>query len=118
MAGKSGEKLKFFPFEQDTLTLTCGSKIRSKFLNLLPFSRYFQNVIFSKSKMAAKSDNNFNFSPRHRILLYYPMGQKFARNRSISYYSLDIFNVLLSAKIQDGHLKWRKYSPLNRIFFY
>ena len=32
--------------------------------------------------MAAKSGENGNFSPLHRILLYYPMGQKFARNHS------------------------------------
>ena len=40
-----------------------------------------------KSKMAAKSDKNWNFSPLHRILLYYPVGKIFARNRSISYQS-------------------------------
>ena len=31
-----------------------------------------------KSKMAAKSGENQNFSPFHRTLLYYPVGQKFA----------------------------------------
>ena len=36
-----------------------------------------------KSKMAAKSGENRNFSLSHRILLYYPAGRKFARNRSI-----------------------------------
>ena len=40
------------------------------------------------------------FSPRHRILLYYLVGKKFAQNRSISYHFEDIFNVLFSAKIQ------------------
>ena len=33
-------KLKFFPFAQDTLIPPCGSKIRSKSLYLLRFSRY------------------------------------------------------------------------------
>ena len=37
-----------------------------------------------KSKMAAKSSVNWNFFPWHRTLLYYPAGQKFAQNRSIS----------------------------------
>ena len=37
-----------------------------------------------------------------------PVGQKFAQNRSISYRLQDIFNVLFSAKIQDGRQKWRK----------
>ena len=58
--------------------------------------------------MAAKSGENWNFSPRHTILLYYHAGQKFARNRSISYHFEDIFNVLFSAKIQDGRQKLRK----------
>ena len=58
--------------------------------------------------MAAKSGENRNFSPRHRILLYYPVGQKFARNRSISYQFEDIFNVSFSAKIQDGRQKVAK----------
>ena len=46
------------------------------------------------------------FSPRHRILLYYPVGQKLARNCCISYNFQDIFNVLFSAKIQDGRQMW------------
>ena len=40
------------------------------------------------------------------MLLYYPASQKFARNRSISYHFKDIFNVLFSAKIQDGRQKY------------
>ena len=51
-----------------------------------------------KSNMAARSDENWNFSPRHRILFYYPVGQKFARNRSISYHLEDIFNVYFPLK--------------------
>ena len=43
-----------------------------------------------KSNMAAKSGENWNFSPLHRILLYYPVGQKFTQNRSISYSFWDI----------------------------
>ena len=61
-----------------------------------------------KTKMAAKSGENWHFSPLYKILLYYPVGQKFTRNRSISYRSRDIFNVLFSAKIQDGRQKWQK----------
>ena len=60
-----------------------------------------------KSKMAAESGENLNFSPLHRRLLYHPVGQKFARNRSISYGFRDTF--LFSAKIQDGLRKWRKF---------
>ena len=110
--------LKFFPFAYDTVVLPCGSKIRSKSLDLLRFSRYSHFFIFHKnprwppkvvkteiplgteyccttlrvknslkialsrtlfeiftlfhfplkSKMAAKSGENWNFSPLHRIL--------------------------------------------------
>ena len=44
----------------------------------------------------------------HRINLYYPVGQKFARNGSIPYAFQDIFNFLFSARIQDGCHKLRK----------
>ena len=122
-------KSKFFPFEQDTLVLPCGSKIRLKSLYLLRFSRYSYFFTFrknprwppkvakieifplstgnscttlwvknsleialsltvfeifilfhfpQKSKMAAKSGENRTFSPLHRTLLYYPVGQRFA----------------------------------------
>ena len=36
------------------------------------------------------------------------MGQKFTRNRSISYSFRDIFTVLFSTKIHDGCQKWQK----------
>ena len=55
-----------------------------------------------KCKMAGKSDENSNFSISHRTLLYYPAGQKFPRNRSISYGFRDIHTFLFSAKIQDA----------------
>ena len=46
--------------------------------------------------------------PLHRRLLYHPAGQKFARNRSISYGFRDIDPFSFSTKIQDGRRKWRK----------
>ena len=42
-------KLKIFPFAWDTLAILCGSKIRSKSLYLLPFSRYSHFFIFRKN---------------------------------------------------------------------
>ena len=56
--------------------------------------------------IAAKSGENLNFSPLHRILLYYPVGQKLARNSSISYGFQDFHIFSFSAKIQDGRQKW------------
>ena len=48
------------------------------------------------------------------------MGEKFLRNRSISYGFRDIHTFSFSAKIQDGHQKWRKlkFSPLDRTLVY
>ena len=43
------QKLKFFPLAQDTVVLPCGSKIRSKSLYLLRFSRYSHFFIFRKN---------------------------------------------------------------------
>ena len=40
--------------------------------------------------------------------MYHPLGQKFARNRSISYSFRDIDTFSFSARIQDGRQKWRK----------
>ena len=40
--------------------------------------------------------------------MYHPAGQKFTRNRSISYGFRDIDPFPFSAKIQDGRRKWQK----------
>ena len=42
-------KLKTFMFQQNTLLLPCGSKIRSKSLYLRQFQRYLPFFIFSKN---------------------------------------------------------------------
>ena len=151
-------KLKFFPLAYDTLAPPCGSKIRWKSLYLLQFKIFTlfhfpvkskmaaksgENWNFSpcighscttlqvknsleiarsltffeivtlfhfplKFKMAAKSGENWNFSPLYRTLLYHPVGQKFVRNRSISYGFRDIHTFSFCSKIQDGRQKWRK----------
>ena len=44
----------------------------------------------------------------YRILLYYPAGQNFTQNPSLSYGFRDIHTFSFSAKIQDGRQKWRK----------
>ena len=43
------QKLKLFPYAQDTLVPPCGSKIRWKSLYLLRFSRYSHFSIFRKN---------------------------------------------------------------------
>ena len=42
-------KIQIFPYSQDTLVLPCGSKIPSKSLYLLRFSRYLHFFIFRKN---------------------------------------------------------------------
>ena len=44
----------------------------------------------------------------HSYTYYNRVGQKFNRNRSISYGFQDIHTFSFSAKIQDGRQKWRK----------
>ena len=58
--------------------------------------------------MAAKSGKNPNFTSLNRTPLYYPVGQKFARNHSISYGFRDIHTFSFTTKIQVGHQKWQK----------
>ena len=77
-------KLKFFPFAQDTLILP-GEKFARNRISLTVAEIFTIFHFPLKSKMAAKSGENWIFFPRHRILLYGPMSQKFTRNRYISY---------------------------------
>ena len=99
----------FPPLYRILLHYSAGQKVRSKSLYLVRFLGILTFFHFpQKSKMAAKSGENWNFSPLHRILFYYPVYQKFARNRSISYSCRDIHTFSFSAKIQDGHQKWQK----------
>ena len=70
-----------------------------------------------KSKMAAKSDENWNFSISHRTLLYYPAGPKFSRNHSISYGSWDIHFLLKSKMVTKSGENWN-FSPLHRTLLY
>ena len=74
---------------QDTLQVKNSLEIALS----LTISEIFSMIYFPlKSKMATKSGDNRNyFSPRHRILINYPAGQKFAQNR-------DIFNVYFPLK--------------------
>ena len=111
MAAKSGKNW-IFPLSigystNSSTTLWVKNSIEiALFLTVFKIFTLFRFPL--NSKMAAKSGENWKFSPRNWILLYYPVGQKFAQNYSISYCFRDIFNVLFSAKIQDGHQKWQK----------
>ena len=59
-----------------------------------------------KSRIATNQKwRKLNFSPLHMMLLCYPAGQNFARNRSITYGFRNIHTFSFSAKIQDGRSK-------------
>ena len=98
-------KLKFFPFAQNTLVLPCGSKIRSKSLYLVRFSRY--SHFFCKNPRWPPKVAKIEIFPL--CIGYYPVGKIFARNLSILYGFRDIHTFSFSSKIQYGRKKWRKW---------
>ena len=110
MATKSGENRNVTPFHWTLLYYPVAQKFaqnRSR-LSLTVFEIFTLFHLPQKSKMATKSGENPNFTPLHRTLLYYPAGQKFTQDHSISYSFQDIHTFSFSAKIQDGRQKWQK----------
>ena len=88
-------------------------------LSLTVFEIFTLFHFLQKSKMAAKRGENGKFSVLHQTLLYYHVGQKFARNRSLTVFR-DIHTFSFSAKIQGGRQKWRKlnFSVLHQTLLY
>ena len=80
-------KMKNFPLCIGHSCTTLGVENSLEIALSLTVFEIFTLFHFSqKSKMAATiSGENGKFSPLYKTLLYYPGGQKFARNRSISY---------------------------------
>ena len=69
--------------------------------------------------IAAKSGKNRNFSPLHRILLYYPAGQKFTRNRSLTISKIfSMFCFPLKSKMAAKSGENLNFSPLHRTLLY
>ena len=107
-------KIEIFQFCIEYIPTTLRVKNSVQIALSLTVSEILRFFRFSqKFKMAAKSGKNWNFSILYRILSYYPMGQKFCPNRSISYDFWDIQIFSFFAKIQDGRQKWRKLKFLN-----
>ena len=75
-------KLKFFPFAWDTLAIPCGSKIRSKSLYLLRFSRYSHFFIFRKKPRWPPKVAKLKFFPFAWDTLAIPCGSKI-RSKSL-----------------------------------
>ena len=70
---KIAKKSKIFAFTKEHLVLPCGSKIRSKSLYLLQFSRYLQFSVFRKnSRWPPKIEKNQKFLYLLRTIFYYP----------------------------------------------
>ena len=76
------QKLKFFPFAYDTLVLSCGSKIRSKSLYLLWFSRYSHFFISAKIQDGRQKWRKLKFFPFAYDTLVLPCGSKI-RSKSL-----------------------------------
>ena len=89
----------------DTLALKIFNKIALSCTIFEIFTLFYFPL---KSKIAAISCENQNFSLFNKTPLYSPVSQKFTRNRSISYSFGNIYTLLFSAKIQDGRQKFRK----------
>ena len=93
-------KTEIFPLGTEYCCTTLQVQNSLKIALSLTISKIFSMFCFPlKCKMAPKSGENWNFSPLHRTLLYYPAGQKFARNRSILYGVWDIHTFSLCVKI-------------------
>ena len=88
--------------EQHIGTKLCSSNTFEDISHLLIHSYKSYNYIREKCYYSLKSRPKFtkHFSPWHRILLYYPVGQKFTRNRSISYGLRDICDFSLKVAIK------------------
>ena len=94
MAAKSGEKIEIFQFCIGYFAITLRVKNSVKITLSLAVSEILTFSVFRK---------NPRWPPiSHGILFPYPVGQKFCRNRSISYGFQDINIFCFSAKIQDG----------------
>ena len=96
-----------------------------KFARNRSISYHFEDILndsifFAKIQDGRQKWRKLKFYPLHRILLYYPAGQRFTQNPSISYGFRDIHTFSFPAKMQDGLQKWRKskFSPLHRILLY
>ena len=100
--------MKFLPFAWDTLAIPCGSKIRSKSLYLLRFSRYSHFFIFSKNPRWPPKVAKIEI---FALCMVHPCNTLRVENSleiTISYGFRDIHTFSFSAKIQDGRQKWRK----------
>ena len=101
-------KSKFFPFALDTLVLPCGSKIRSKSLYLVRFSRYSHFFIFRKNSRWPPKVAKIEIFPlcigHSCTTLWVENSLKIALSHTV----FDIHTFSFSAKIQDGRQKWRK----------
>ena len=72
-----------------------------------------------KSKMPSKSGENWIFFRLTGILLYYPVGQKFTRNLSISYVFeiFTLFHFPLKSKMATKSKHWN-FTPRHKILLY
>ena len=115
MAAKSGEKIEIFQFSIGYFAITLWVKNSVKITLSLAVSEILTFSVFRKNPRWPPKVAKLN-----RILSPYPVGQKFSRNRSISYGFPDINIFCFSAKIQDGRKSgenWN-FSIAHRILYH
>ena len=106
-------KTEIFPQGTEYCCTTLWVKNSLEFALSLTFRRYFRCLFSAKIQDGRQKWRKlkffplcirycWSFSPLNKTLLYYPVGQKFTRNRSISYGFRDIHTCSFSTKIQDG----------------
>ena len=98
-------KIEIFQFCREYFPTTLWVKNSVKIALSLTVSEILIFFVFRKnSRWPPKVAKIDFFSISHRILCFNPTGQKFCRNRSISYGFQDINIFCFSAKIQDGRV--------------
>ena len=114
-------KLKFFPFAWDTLVLPYRSKIRSKSLYLLRFSRYSHFFIFHKNPRWPPKVTKIEIFP---LCIRYSCTTLWVKNSLEIALSLTVFEIFtlfhfpLKSKMAAKSGKNCKFSPLHRILLY
>ena len=114
-------KTEIFPLGTEYCCTTLRVKNSLEITLSLTISKIFSMFYFPlKSKMAAKSGENWNFSPLHRTLLYYPASQK-VRYKSLYRTVFKIFTLFhfpLKSKMAAKSGENWNFSPLYRILLY
>ena len=115
-------KIEISPFAKETLVPPCGSKIRSKnsldiALSLTVFEIFTLFHFPQKSKMAAESGENLNFTPLQRRLLYHPVALEIALSLTV-FVILTLIHFPQKSKMAAESGENLNFTPLQRRLLY